>query len=124
MRAFHSTFYRPDNATLVVVGDFDQKQLDSWWTNTSVESPNLIALFHELQSKSLSGSPKEGHGVRAKRTATSDSLTYLAPAVKMMMLMRCGYGGDTYRRRVLTTLPSAGLPTADCAGSVRQADLA
>ena len=27
---FHSTFYRSDNATLVVVGDFDPKQLDSW----------------------------------------------------------------------------------------------
>jgi zinc protease len=30
VRAFHKTFYRPDNATLVVVGDFDQKQLDGW----------------------------------------------------------------------------------------------
>lgn len=30
VRAFHSTFYRPDNGTLVIVGDFDQKQLDSW----------------------------------------------------------------------------------------------
>jgi zinc protease len=30
VRAFHQTFYRPDNATLVVVGDFDQKQLDAW----------------------------------------------------------------------------------------------
>ena len=27
---FHSTFYRPDNAYLIVVGDFDQKQFDSW----------------------------------------------------------------------------------------------
>jgi zinc protease len=27
---FHATFYRPDNATLVVVGDFDPKQLDGW----------------------------------------------------------------------------------------------
>ncbi|HEY0365833.1 MAG TPA: pitrilysin family protein [Pyrinomonadaceae bacterium] len=27
---FHSTFYRSDNATLVVVGDFDPKQLDAW----------------------------------------------------------------------------------------------
>ncbi|HSE26140.1 MAG TPA: pitrilysin family protein [Pyrinomonadaceae bacterium] len=27
---FHSTYYRPDNATLVVVGDFDQRQLDAW----------------------------------------------------------------------------------------------
>jgi zinc protease len=30
VRAFHSTFYRPDNATLIVVGDFEQQQLDAW----------------------------------------------------------------------------------------------
>lgn len=30
VRAFHKTFYRPDNATLVVVGDFEQGQLDGW----------------------------------------------------------------------------------------------
>lgn len=28
--AFHTTFYRPDNATLIVVGNFDPKQLDAW----------------------------------------------------------------------------------------------
>ncbi|HLE61505.1 MAG TPA: pitrilysin family protein, partial [Pyrinomonadaceae bacterium] len=27
---FHATYYRPDDATLVVVGDFDQKELDAW----------------------------------------------------------------------------------------------
>jgi zinc protease len=27
---FHSTYYRPDNATLVIVGDYDPKQLDGW----------------------------------------------------------------------------------------------
>ena len=30
VRRFHETFYRPDNATLVVIGDFDPKQLDTW----------------------------------------------------------------------------------------------
>jgi zinc protease len=30
VRAFHSTFYRPDNATLVVVGDFLPNNLDTW----------------------------------------------------------------------------------------------
>ncbi|MEO8060603.1 MAG: pitrilysin family protein [Burkholderiales bacterium] len=30
VEAFHRTYYRPDNATLVVAGDFDQKQLDAW----------------------------------------------------------------------------------------------
>ncbi|MFL6590524.1 MAG: M16 family metallopeptidase [Chthoniobacterales bacterium] len=30
VKAFHSTFYRPDNATLIVVGDFNQEELDGW----------------------------------------------------------------------------------------------
>ncbi len=29
-RAFHDLYYRPDNAYLIVVGDFDQKQFDAW----------------------------------------------------------------------------------------------
>jgi zinc protease len=30
VRAFHSTFYRPDNATLIVVGDFRPNDLKDW----------------------------------------------------------------------------------------------
>ncbi|MBX9795452.1 pitrilysin family protein [Sphingomonas sp.] len=30
VRAFHATYYRPDNAVLVVAGNFDPKQLDQW----------------------------------------------------------------------------------------------
>ena len=30
VKNFHDTYYRPDNATLVVVGNFDQAQLDRW----------------------------------------------------------------------------------------------
>jgi zinc protease len=30
VRAFHANYYRPDNVTLVVAGDFDQKQFDAW----------------------------------------------------------------------------------------------
>jgi zinc protease len=30
VRAFHSTFYRPDNATLIVVGDFQPNELHGW----------------------------------------------------------------------------------------------
>jgi zinc protease len=30
VRAFHAAYYRPDNAVLVVSGNFDQKQLDQW----------------------------------------------------------------------------------------------
>jgi zinc protease len=30
VRAFHATYYRPDNAALIVVGNFDQASLDRW----------------------------------------------------------------------------------------------
>ncbi|MBA4284671.1 MAG: insulinase family protein [Xanthomonadaceae bacterium] len=30
VRAFHATYYRPDNAALVVSGDFDPAELDAW----------------------------------------------------------------------------------------------
>src|SRR4030095_2056141 len=30
VRAFHATYYRPDNAVLVVAGNFDQAQFDRW----------------------------------------------------------------------------------------------
>jgi len=30
VQAFHSTYYRPDNAVLIVTGDFERAQLDSW----------------------------------------------------------------------------------------------
>jgi zinc protease len=39
---FHQTYYRPDNATLIVIGDFDQKQLDTWVDKyCPIPKPNL-----------------------------------------------------------------------------------
>jgi zinc protease len=43
VRKFHDTYYRPDNATLLVVGDFDPKQLDAWVDKyfATIQKPNL-----------------------------------------------------------------------------------
>ena len=43
VRKFHDTYYRPDNATLIVVGDFDPKQLDAWVDKyfAPIPKPNL-----------------------------------------------------------------------------------
>jgi len=43
VQKFHATYYRPDNATLLVVGDFDPKQFDAWVDKYfgSIEKPNL-----------------------------------------------------------------------------------
>src|SRR5205814_6764765 len=51
VRAFHSTFYRPDNATLVVVGDFDQSQLDAWVDKYFAGIPKPDALLPRVQVK-------------------------------------------------------------------------
>jgi zinc protease len=41
VRAFHATYYRPDNAVLIVAGDFDPPQLDAWVNRYfgAIESP-------------------------------------------------------------------------------------
>src|SRR2546429_7529997 len=43
VQKFHATYYRPDNATLIAVGDFDQKQLDAWVDRyfAAIPKPNL-----------------------------------------------------------------------------------
>ena len=43
VKKFHATYYRPDNATLLVVGDFDPKQFDAWVDKYfgPVQKPNL-----------------------------------------------------------------------------------
>lgn len=43
VQKFHGTYYRPDNATLIVVGDFDPKQLDAWVDKYfgPIEKPSL-----------------------------------------------------------------------------------
>jgi len=40
---FHNTYYRPENATLIVVGDFDEQQLDTWVDKYfgAIPKPNL-----------------------------------------------------------------------------------
>ncbi len=41
VRAFHAAYYRPDNAVLVVSGNFDEKQLETWVTDyfAKIETP-------------------------------------------------------------------------------------
>ena len=40
VRRFHATYYRPDNAFLIVAGNFDQAQLDSWIDQYLAPLPN------------------------------------------------------------------------------------
>ena len=84
VRAFHSTFYRPDNATLIVVGDFKQEELDGWIKKYfGADQQAGGERFHVSRSKSR----------REKRTSSRDltapkaplpaiAVTYLAPSIR------------------------------------------
>ncbi len=76
---FHSTFYRPDNATLVVVGDFDPKQLDAWFDKyfAPIEKPS-----RPLPRVQVKEPPRKSE-MRVTEYGSNDlpavGLTYLTP---------------------------------------------
>jgi len=83
VRAFHSTFYRPDNATLVVVGDFKQEELDGWVkkyfgavTKPSQKIPRVTAKEPERKTDRLETT------YSSKAPLPAIAITYLAPSVR------------------------------------------
>jgi zinc protease len=83
VRAFHSTFYRPDNATLIVVGDFNQEELDGWIgkyfgavVKPSAKIPRVTAKEPPRKEDKLEKS------YSAKAPLPAIAITYLAPSVR------------------------------------------
>ncbi|MBN8924670.1 MAG: peptidase M16 [Rhodanobacter sp. 68-29] len=78
--AFHQTFYRPDNATLIVAGDFDPKQLDAWVDRYFGWIPKPAAPIPQVDAKEPRRSRDERHTV-ASETAPlpAVALTWLIP---------------------------------------------
>lgn len=100
VKAFHATFYRPDNATLIVVGDFEQKQLDAW-------VDKYFGNIQKPQSPMPRVTVKEPERKTAQRFVEYDdniplpavALTYPAPPVAT---------DDAYTLRVVEAILSAG----------------
>ena len=80
VKEFHSTYYRPDNATLVVVGDFEPKQLDAWVDKYFGALSKPDRPLPRVQTKE----PARKGEVRFTEYGTNDlpavGLTYLTPA--------------------------------------------
>ncbi len=80
---FHNTYYRPDNATLIVVGDFDPKQLDAWVDKYfgAIPKPNLPLPRVQITEPARTGEKRfleYGPNVPLKGVA----FTYLVPSEK------------------------------------------
>jgi zinc protease len=80
VRKFHETYYRPDNATLVVVGDFDPKQLDAWVTKylAPIPKPSLALPRVTVTEPARTAERRITH-YGANVPLPAIALTYLAP---------------------------------------------
>jgi zinc protease len=79
--AFHNTFYRPDNAVLIVVGDFDQKQLDTWadrYLGTIKRPTTTIPRVTVKEPARTEAKRFEEHGPNVPLPAVA--ITWLAPS--------------------------------------------
>jgi zinc protease len=83
VQKFHATYYRPDNATLVVVGDFDPKQLDAWVDKyfASIPKPNLPLPRVSVKEAARSGEKRfTEYGTNVPLPAVG--ISYLVPSQK------------------------------------------
>jgi zinc protease len=83
VQKFHATYYRPDNATLIVVGDFDPKQLDAWVDKYfgAIEKPNLPLPRVQTREAERKGE-KRFTEYGANVPLPGVGLTYLIPSEK------------------------------------------
>jgi zinc protease len=83
VKAFHSTFYRPDNATLVVIGDFKPEELDGWVKKYfgAVAKPSAkIPRVTTKEPPRRADKHEVSYSPRAPLPAVA--LTYLAPSIR------------------------------------------
>jgi len=79
-RAFHELYYRPDNAYLIVVGDFDQKQLDAWidkYFGRLTHADSKIPRVTEVEPERTKEMRQVVHGPNVPFPAVA--ITYLGP---------------------------------------------
>ncbi|HVG38302.1 MAG TPA: pitrilysin family protein [Pyrinomonadaceae bacterium] len=80
VRAFHSTYYRPDNVTLVVAGDFATKDFDGWVDKYFGRVPKPDAPLPRVSVKEPARAAEKKYTEYAPNVPLpAVALTYLAP---------------------------------------------
>jgi zinc protease len=80
VRAFHATYYRPDNAALIVIGNFDEAQLNGWIDRyfTPIKTP-AAPLPRVTAVEPPRTGPKTVTGYGANVPLPAVAITWLAP---------------------------------------------
>jgi zinc protease len=82
VRAFHETFYRPDNAVLIVVGDFEQQQVDAWIDKYFAKIPKPAAAIPRVTVREPERTAEKRFDERGPNVPLpAVAITYLAPPV-------------------------------------------
>jgi zinc protease len=100
VQAFHKTYYRPDNATLVVVGDFDQKQFDGWVDKYLATIPKPATPLPRVQLKEAAR--------KGEMRFTEHSQNVPLPAIGLTYLTPPQADPDSDALRVADAILSAG----------------
>ena len=100
VRAFHNEYYRPDNAALIVVGNFDEAQLDAWVDKYLGDLKNPAA---PLKRVTAVEPPRTGPGV-----FTGYGPNVPLPAVAITWLGPKASDPDAPALKVLDAILSAG----------------
>lgn len=77
VQEFHTTFYRPDNVTLIVVGDFDPKLLDAWVDKYFAPIPKPGRLLPRVQIKEPARKTEARFTEYGRNDLPAVGLTYL-----------------------------------------------
>jgi zinc protease len=104
VKAFHSTFYRPDNATLIVIGDFKPEELDGWVKKYFGAVPKPSTKIPRVTAKEpprKADKRETTYSPRAPLPAVA--LTYLGPSIRgndssaLSLVSEILAGGDSSR---------------------------
>ncbi len=80
---FHNTYYRPDNATLIVVGDFEQPQLNAWVDKYFDKIPKPTGAIPRVTAVEPPRTLEKREVVKAPNVPLpAVAITYLAPDSK------------------------------------------
>jgi zinc protease len=83
VRAFHSTFYRPDNATLIVVGDFKPGELEAWTNKYFGEVHKPSEKIPRVKiTEPVRKEDQRKVVTTAKAPLPAVAVTYLAPSIR------------------------------------------
>ena len=100
VQKFFNTFYRPDNATLIVVGDFEPKQLDAWVDKYFGRVPKPNEALPRVSAKEPPRTEEKRFTEYAPNVPLpAVAITYLAPPVA---------SEDTFALRVAESILSGG----------------